>query len=161
MRRAQVFIELRSVDARRGKVSETKPRGLGPHRIDEVGPQTDAIAELVNLLATNGEVKEPKKVLDSVLDREATRTTGIGNGLAIPHGKCKTRPRALTTPVDAIRSPRKRIAPNSLSPITMLGATNAATASAMHRTAQETRMRSKQARMPKSRTNREAKRIRE
>jgi mannitol/fructose-specific phosphotransferase system IIA component (Ntr-type) len=23
-----------------------------------------------------------------VLDREATRTTGIGNGLAIPHGKC-------------------------------------------------------------------------
>jgi len=27
-------------------------------------------------------------VLDSVLEREATRTTGIGNGLAIPHGKC-------------------------------------------------------------------------
>jgi fructose-specific phosphotransferase system IIA component len=50
--------------------------------------KTEAIAELVNLLATNGEVKEPKKVLDSVLDREATRTTGIGNGLAIPHGKC-------------------------------------------------------------------------
>jgi len=23
-----------------------------------------------------------------VLDRETTRTTGIGNGLAIPHGKC-------------------------------------------------------------------------
>ena len=47
-----------------------------------------AISELVDLLAANGEVKEPKKVLDSVLDREATRTTGIGNGLAIPHGKC-------------------------------------------------------------------------
>ena len=50
--------------------------------------KTEAITELVNLLATNGEIKEPKKVLDSVLDREATRTTGIGNGLAIPHGKC-------------------------------------------------------------------------
>ncbi|HZN69728.1 MAG TPA: PTS sugar transporter subunit IIA [Tepidisphaeraceae bacterium] len=50
--------------------------------------KTDAIAELVNLLAENGEVIDPKKVLDSVLDREATRTTGIGNGLAIPHGKC-------------------------------------------------------------------------
>ena len=50
--------------------------------------KNDAIAELVNLLFENGEVKEPKKVLDSVLDREATRTTGIGNGLAIPHGKC-------------------------------------------------------------------------
>ena len=39
-------------------------------------------------LADNGELKDAKKVLDSVLDREATRTTGIGNGLAIPHGKC-------------------------------------------------------------------------
>jgi mannitol/fructose-specific phosphotransferase system IIA component (Ntr-type) len=50
--------------------------------------KTEAIGELVSLLAGNGEVKDPKKVLDSVLDREATRTTGIGNGLAIPHGKC-------------------------------------------------------------------------
>jgi fructose-specific phosphotransferase system IIA component len=47
-----------------------------------------AIAELVHLLATNGQVTDEKKVLDSVLEREATRTTGIGNGLAIPHGKC-------------------------------------------------------------------------
>jgi len=50
--------------------------------------KADAIAELVNMLAANGEVGDPKKVLESVLDREATRTTGIGNGLAIPHGKC-------------------------------------------------------------------------
>jgi fructose-specific phosphotransferase system IIA component len=47
-----------------------------------------AIGELVNLLQANGEVTDAKKVLDSVLEREATRTTGIGNGLAIPHGKC-------------------------------------------------------------------------
>jgi mannitol/fructose-specific phosphotransferase system IIA component (Ntr-type) len=50
--------------------------------------KTEAIGELVNLLATNGELTVPKTVLDAVLDREATRTTGIGNGLAIPHGKC-------------------------------------------------------------------------
>jgi fructose-specific phosphotransferase system IIA component len=50
--------------------------------------KTDAIGELVNLLAENGQVTDAKKVLDAVLDREATRTTGIGNGLAIPHGKC-------------------------------------------------------------------------
>ena len=50
--------------------------------------KNEAIAELVNVLAANGEVTDPKRVLDSVLDREATRTTGIGNGLAIPHGKC-------------------------------------------------------------------------
>src|SRR4051795_7640578 len=48
--------------------------------------KTDAISELVNLLATNGEITDPKKVIESVLDRESTRTTGIGNGLAIPHG---------------------------------------------------------------------------
>ncbi len=48
----------------------------------------DAIGELVALLAENKAITDPKKVLDSVLDREATRTTGIGNGLAIPHGKC-------------------------------------------------------------------------
>ena len=50
--------------------------------------KTDAIGELVALLADNKDITDPKKVLDSVLDREATRTTGIGNGLAIPHGKC-------------------------------------------------------------------------
>ena len=49
--------------------------------------KTDAIAELIDKLAANGDLTDPKKVLDSVLDREATRTTGIGNGLAIPHGK--------------------------------------------------------------------------
>src|SRR5690242_19849445 len=50
--------------------------------------KTDAISELVQLLAANKEVGDAKKVLESVLGREATRTTGIGNGLAIPHGKC-------------------------------------------------------------------------
>jgi mannitol/fructose-specific phosphotransferase system IIA component (Ntr-type) len=50
--------------------------------------KAEAIEELVNLLATNGDIKDPKKVLSSVLEREATRTTGIGNGVAIPHGKC-------------------------------------------------------------------------
>ena len=54
----------------------------------ESAAKADAIGELVNLLAANGEVTDAKKVLDSVLEREATRTTGIGNGLAIPHGKC-------------------------------------------------------------------------
>jgi fructose-specific phosphotransferase system IIA component len=51
--------------------------------------KADAIAELVNVLASTGDVSDPKKVLDAVLEREATRTTGIGNGLAIPHGKCQ------------------------------------------------------------------------
>jgi fructose-specific phosphotransferase system IIA component len=49
--------------------------------------KTDAISELVQMLASTGAVNDPKKVLEAVLDRESTRTTGIGNGLAIPHGK--------------------------------------------------------------------------
>jgi mannitol/fructose-specific phosphotransferase system IIA component (Ntr-type) len=50
--------------------------------------KADAITELVQLLSANGEISDAKSVLNSVLEREATRTTGIGNGLAIPHGKC-------------------------------------------------------------------------
>jgi fructose-specific phosphotransferase system IIA component len=50
--------------------------------------KNEAIAELVNQLARTGHVQDAKAVLDAVLEREATRTTGIGNGLAIPHGKC-------------------------------------------------------------------------
>ncbi|HZZ42910.1 MAG TPA: PTS sugar transporter subunit IIA [Tepidisphaeraceae bacterium] len=53
----------------------------------EAKTKNEAIADLVNLLATNGEIKDAKKIMDAVLEREATRTTGIGNGLAIPHGK--------------------------------------------------------------------------
>ena len=50
--------------------------------------KTEAISELVELLASTGEVTDGRKVLDAVIERESTRTTGIGNGLAIPHGKC-------------------------------------------------------------------------
>jgi fructose-specific phosphotransferase system IIA component len=50
--------------------------------------KSEAITALVDLLAKNGEITDAKQVLDSVLERETTRTTGIGNGLAIPHGKC-------------------------------------------------------------------------
>jgi fructose-specific phosphotransferase system IIA component len=49
--------------------------------------KSEAISELVQMLASNGAVNDPKKVLEAVLDRESTRTNGIGNGLAIPHGK--------------------------------------------------------------------------
>jgi len=50
--------------------------------------KTDAIKELVELLAANKQIIDPKRVLEAVLDREAQRTTGIGSGVAIPHGKC-------------------------------------------------------------------------
>ena len=46
-----------------------------------------AIRELVGLLAGNGDLGDADKVLEAVMEREEQRTTGIGNGLAIPHGK--------------------------------------------------------------------------
>lgn len=54
----------------------------------EAGTKQEAIGDLVTLLSGNGELLDAGKVLDAVMEREATRTTGIGNGLAIPHGKC-------------------------------------------------------------------------
>lgn len=45
------------------------------------------IGELVDLLSDLGRVKDPQRLKDAVWTREQTRTTGIGQGLAIPHGK--------------------------------------------------------------------------
>jgi len=46
------------------------------------------INELVDLLDTRQLLSNKAVVLDSVLTREKTRSTGIGSGIAIPHGKC-------------------------------------------------------------------------
>ena len=47
------------------------------------------ITELVELLDANGLLVDKGMVLDAVFTRERTRSTGIGSGIAIPHGKCK------------------------------------------------------------------------
>jgi len=47
------------------------------------------ITELVDLLDTNGLLLDKAEALDAVQLRERTRSTGIGSGIAIPHGKCK------------------------------------------------------------------------
>ena len=47
------------------------------------------IDELVDLLAGLDRVGNPKSLKEAVWAREQTRTTGIGHGLAIPHGKCE------------------------------------------------------------------------
>ncbi|MGB2984748.1 MAG: PTS sugar transporter subunit IIA [Phycisphaerae bacterium] len=46
-----------------------------------------AITELVDLLNEKGQITDRDEVLKAVLDREETRSTGIGLGLAVPHGK--------------------------------------------------------------------------
>lgn len=47
------------------------------------------VTELVALLNDAGRLEDEALVLESVLARERTRSTGIGSGIAIPHGKCK------------------------------------------------------------------------
>ena len=49
--------------------------------------KTQAITELVDLLAQNELVADRDALLQAVLTREATASTGIGRGLAVPHGK--------------------------------------------------------------------------
>ena len=46
------------------------------------------IIELVDLLDANGLLLDKNVALDAVLAREQTRSTGIGSGIAVPHGKC-------------------------------------------------------------------------
>ncbi len=54
----------------------------------QAGSKRDAIDELVDTLAGIGTVSDPESLKTAVWTREQTRTTGIGHGLAIPHGKC-------------------------------------------------------------------------
>ena len=49
-----------------------------------------AITELVDLLSSNGQLVDRDAVLEAVMLREQTRSTGIGSGIAIPHGKCNS-----------------------------------------------------------------------
>ena len=52
-----------------------------------------AIYELVELLADAGLIDDPDKLKAVVWEREEQRSTGIGEGLAIPHGKCECAPK--------------------------------------------------------------------
>ncbi len=53
----------------------------------EAADKTGTITELVDLLADQGLLTDRDLVLQAILDRERTASTGIGQGLAVPHGK--------------------------------------------------------------------------
>ncbi len=50
--------------------------------------KTAVITELVDVLDDAGRISDRDVVLQTVLARERTASTGIGKGLAVPHGKC-------------------------------------------------------------------------
>jgi PTS system nitrogen regulatory IIA component len=55
--------------------------GLKGHTKDEI------IEELVDSLEVGAAISDRDKVLEAVLEREKIMSTGIGDGIAIPHGK--------------------------------------------------------------------------
>ncbi len=50
------------------------------------------IEELVELLASTRRINDQSEVLKAVLDREAVMSTGVGDEVAIPHGKAEAAP---------------------------------------------------------------------
>lgn len=51
--------------------------------------KAEALAELTGLLYDNGVLSDRELFLKDVMEREKAGITGIGNGIAIPHGKSK------------------------------------------------------------------------
>ena len=47
----------------------------------------DALKELVDILAEVENIGDPKNILKALVERENLGSTGIGQGIAIPHGK--------------------------------------------------------------------------
>ena len=49
----------------------------------------ELLKNAVKLMCRSGIINNEKEYLHSVLEREKESTTGVGNGIAIPHGRCK------------------------------------------------------------------------
>ena len=47
----------------------------------------EVLRELVQLLVNNNKIRNPDKALEVLLEREKLGSTGIGDGVAIPHAK--------------------------------------------------------------------------
>ena len=55
----------------------------------EKNSKAEVIKELVEILNKNKAILNPEGVIEAVFDRERIMTTGVGNGVAIPHCKHK------------------------------------------------------------------------
>jgi len=54
--------------------------------------RNDCIKELIDILAKTETIKNSKSVYEAVMEREKIMTTGVGNGIAIPHCKHEDSP---------------------------------------------------------------------
>lgn len=48
----------------------------------------EAIEQAVKLMAASGNITDIEAYTKQVIAREEESTTGVGDGIAIPHGKC-------------------------------------------------------------------------
>ena len=62
-------------------------RSVGPNL--KATTKREAIVELVELLEAGHGLDSHGEILDQVMRRESMMSTGIGNGVAIPHGKAR------------------------------------------------------------------------
>jgi len=51
------------------------------------GSKDQVLSELIEILAADGKINDKQKFKEAVLHREEEFSTGIGMGIAIPHGK--------------------------------------------------------------------------
>lgn len=58
------------------------------HPLEARDPRA-AIEELVSLLHQQGRIQDPDTICQIVWEREQQRSTGIGEGIAVPHGRCE------------------------------------------------------------------------
>jgi PTS system nitrogen regulatory IIA component len=72
-------------------MSFKKPLTVETICLDLKGTTKDAIlAEMVDLLTASGCIRDRDAVLKAVTDREKRMSTGMQNGIAIPHGKTES-----------------------------------------------------------------------
>lgn len=50
--------------------------------------KTEILNELMDLLVASGQVRDRKSAMKAIEEREAKMSTGMQNGLALPHAKC-------------------------------------------------------------------------
>lgn len=76
----------------------------------EVKDKIEALRELIALVKKENKINSEEQFLDCVLHREKEFSTGVGNGIAIPHGRSETVKEAIV----AFAKLNKRIDWNSM-----------------------------------------------
>ena len=65
----------------------------------------DALEELCGLLAGAGKLQDPGTLLRTLVERESLGSTGIGQGVAIPHGKSPSVPSQAAALCHSLKAP--------------------------------------------------------